>query len=438
MSTIESLGVSLGLDSSNFASGAGRALSSLQGMVNGLDSAVVATTGAGGALSGMASVLGTVIKPIQNLSNVVLGTLGSFVRLGAAGLIGAAAGLAIVPIVHRIIGAHQTLRQTLEGAGESLRGWGLGALQFYMQLGDNILAALAPLFPSIVAIFESAAGGAAGAWGAFVEYWNASWSVFLDLVAPAIVGFAGLFESGISFAIGLIQNWRNVSALAVVSVELSLVRFANQFIHFFSEVLPVWVDFFGTHTREVLMTAFDYILTVLINLGQNIRDLFTAIWDYIASGGTKAFNFKPTGLTEGFKSVMSELPKIAEREMGPLEAALAGELEALGNAVGADMAPFIKAPFDDFDKKVNDFKNTIKNGLKFEKVVKPEEAGITTTQTAGAALQFNTAAAFSAENNRKNPLEEKADKQLELTRQQLVEQRAATKAAQRKFRLASI
>lgn len=143
-----------------------------------------------------------------------------------------------------------------------------------------------------------------------------------------------------------------------------------------------------------------------------------------------------SGLPDGS---LKGLPSLPERQVSAFEAEQRKLLEDLMKQFGDGLGPELQQRIADAIARGGAFADAVRknlpgvNGIPGDPINAP-----VTTQTAGAALQFGTAAAFSAENNRKNPLEEKADKQLDLTRQQLVEQRAATKAAQRRFRLASI
>lgn len=57
----------------------------------------------------------------------------------------------------------------------------------------------------------------------------------------------------------------------------------------------------------------------------------------------KGFEFKPTGLLDGFESVIKELPQIAERQMGPLESSLQGQLQKAVDSVVDEYKDFSKA-----------------------------------------------------------------------------------------------
>jgi hypothetical protein len=58
----------------------------------------------------------------------------------------------------------------------------------------------------------------------------------------------------------------------------------------------------------------------------NIGEFFKAVWSFAKGEG---WNFEWTGLTDGFKSAMTDLPVIASREMSVLEKALTSDIGRL-------------------------------------------------------------------------------------------------------------
>jgi len=185
--------------------------------------------------------------------------------------------------------------------------------------------------------------------GAVTNYVSAAWVAVEDTIGPvldwmqdAVLGTIG----AIDFAF---QNWRTLLDIAMTSGALSIVRFANQTIYFFSQVLPAWLEWFGSHWREVFTDILHITESVATNIWKNLANLWDAIEGLFNGEG---FNFKWTPLTDGFKSAISELPKIAEREMGPLEKSLQDQLDSsMTNLV---------SKFDDHQQK---FKQSAKAGM---------------------------------------------------------------------------
>ena len=131
--------------------------------------------------------------------------------------------------------------------------------------------------------------------------------------------------STISFAV---ENWRTVLDTAVTSAQLSVVRFSNQAVHLFSEVIPKWLSWFAENWWDVFTDVVSMTETVSKNIFKNLTNLWDAIVGYFNGDG---FKFEWTGLTEGFTSAIKSLPQIAEREMGPLERSLQERLNGIAD-----------------------------------------------------------------------------------------------------------
>ena len=74
-------------------------------------------------------------------------------------------------------------------------------------------------------------------------------------------------------------------------------------------------------------------------MGKNIWDFFKAVTGWLKGDG---FDFKWTGLLEGFESTLKEMPNIAARTMTSVESELAAKLaaaqEKLGQKIGDKLA----------------------------------------------------------------------------------------------------
>jgi len=69
----------------------------------------------------------------------------------------------------------------------------------------------------------------------------------------------------------------------------------------------------------------------------------TAVWDFIASGGTKSLSVAWTPLLDGFKNTVAALPDIPPRAIGELEAGLAADSIRLGESLGTSLGTAIDA-----------------------------------------------------------------------------------------------
>lgn len=120
-----------------------------------------------------------------------------------------------------------------------------------------------------------------------------------------------------------IKNWQLALEIVWLEVATSVTEMVNTLVYQFTDVIPAYLSWFADNWSEILTDVMNFTGTVFENMGKNIAGFFTAIYSWFKGDG---FNFEWTGLTEGFASTIKELPKIAEREVGPLEGALNDEL----------------------------------------------------------------------------------------------------------------
>lgn len=400
MSTIESLGVGIHLDTAEFTKGAKAMKQELRelkdatkaaGKASGEAAEGMPEFGAGltGLVTPMLAVIGGALgakKALSAYSNSNLaGAKGFNTTMTATGeslkKLSEAAGEWLAPGVARVAQALGWVAEKLTPVIRHFTAWQNRAIDFLLKLVMNFGKAFGSLVPSVgkfytatVKYFTKLGKNSGDAFGTIVKWWNWAWGLILDYLAPVFVAIGEVIQAGITFATDIFtigwdfiagivsdvftfihevivgtfgesvtsagsimetargwfvtalhaisfafKNWQLVGEIAFVAMELGLVTFANVVIHWFSTVIPDLLIWFADNWKNVFYTAFDYTTTILINLGQNIRDMFTAVWDYISSGGTSGFNFNFTPLTKGFKSAISEWPGIADREMGALE-----------------------------------------------------------------------------------------------------------------------
>lgn len=131
------------------------------------------------------------------------------------------------------------------------------------------------------------------------------------------------------------DTWQLVST----DMELAVVRFANQTAYFFTEVIPATAIWFANNWRDIFTTVFNWTTTVFGNLASNIVNIISNIPGLIS--GSVSFSDLWTPLTDGFESSLKELPKIAERQAGPLEDSLQHQADALRESYGKGLGDYL-------------------------------------------------------------------------------------------------
>lgn len=147
------------------------------------------------------------------------------------------------------------------------------------------------------------------------------------VISKAMAWWQGAFDSTLGAIAFAFKNWRTLIETAAVSASLSVVRFANQTVHLFGTVIPKWLFWLADNWREIFTDWVNINKAVYSNIWENSKNFWNALMGLFNGDG---FNFTWTPLLEGFESTLKEMPRIAAREMGPIESELQGRMNELG------------------------------------------------------------------------------------------------------------
>ena len=203
----------------------------------------------------------------------------------------------------------------------TLRTWLADAMPLFQAWAIGVKAAFAAVWEIVTVVFSAITGSL----GVTAGNWM---TTFMELTAIATWAF---------------QNWPDIATLAFINVGLALVRFGADFAHIFTGVMPALFSWFGENWSQLFMTAASFVGNVFMNIGKNIMAIMTAVWDFIASGGTKSLSVAWTPLLDGFKNTVNALPDIPPRAIGELETSLAADSLRLGESLGASLGTAIDA-----------------------------------------------------------------------------------------------
>ena len=281
-------------------------------------------TAAGVALLGLGKAVGAAgagLRVVAAVAGVLASPLGLAVAaLGAVAAAMAYAGLSGKNFADKIAGLKERIVPAIQAA-----------VEFISSAWQSVVATVSPLIDTFVAsagaAFDSLKGAVGGPMGEARDLIVSAWNAIGGYVGPVLSwlqdAIIGAF-SAISFAL---KNWRALLEYAFVSAIYNVVKFANQVQYFFTEVIPATLRWFAGNWRDIFQTIWNGVKTFAANIWTNLKNLIIAIKDF-ATG--KGWNFQWTGLLDGFESTIKELPQIAARQIGPLEAELAGHLDELG------------------------------------------------------------------------------------------------------------
>ena len=251
---------------------------------------------------------------------------------------------------------------------------------------------------------------------------QAAFTLLGDIIKSVVFNYIRLMKIEFNLATVAVQNLGDIAQLVFLRVQLAAMTLGRVVAHFFMEELPAYFDWFLNNWRDIWTTAVNFVGTAFTNMGGNIADSMTEIWDYIASGGTDSLEMAWTPLLEGFENTIGELPKVAasipsaveaelETQAADLQEKLAAKFsEAIAPAVEEAVAPMIINAKEAAKKVVDD----------------TEDVVATTRETGGvAALQAGSGEALSAilgamrrESDQKEMLRLQQE-QVELQREQL-------------------
>lgn len=274
---------------------------------------------------GMASIVtgfafGGVLGALATAAGLLVSSGASMESLGLAGTAAAAP-------LERIRAGLGGVAAWLQKIGSGVATAGLTALGEMAQRGqryfDAFLAAIQPLTDAIQNVWLPAVigstEGANSAFASFFDYVETTWGTWIQDSISALAEFIGNFDLYFQIA----------QQSIVLFAANSLVRIGD----FFNNI-GIWLDWFGQNWSDVLFTASDLAATVFINIGQNIRDLFQSIWDWVSSGFAYDLEIDFTPLTEGFSNQIRKWPDLLQTELE----GTSPELEALYNQLGERQA----------------------------------------------------------------------------------------------------
>lgn len=143
------------------------------------------------------------------------------------------------------------------------------------------------------------------------------------------------FQTGIKVATVVFQNFGLAADIVWMQMKLSAIGFWEDFKHLFATQIPELFDWFMRNWKDVFTTIWNGTKSIISNMGKNIFDFFEAVVGWLKGEG---FDFKWTGLLEGFESTLKELPNITKRVMTEVESELAQRLAIAQEKLGQKIA----------------------------------------------------------------------------------------------------
>ncbi|MBN1435679.1 MAG: hypothetical protein JW936_01265 [Sedimentisphaerales bacterium] len=167
------------------------------------------------------------------------------------------------------------------------------------------------------------------AWGDYKEQIGESIANMIDAIIP----FERLKD--------VITNWKDYVDLAFFGAGLTILGWVEDVKYWFSTTIPAYLSWLGRNWYRIFVDIGRGVATVVTNMWNNIRNFFSAVWSWLSGDG---WDFEWTSLTEGFKSSLEELPRIAERAMTDTERYMSDSMDDIRQTIAERMAGEVAGP----------------------------------------------------------------------------------------------
>ncbi len=324
----------------------------------------------------------SVVPAIEDASEVIGEWAGQLLDWIAPALesLGEIAGNAFGMISDNAMALWDAASEAFTGLDEALKSWG-GSLSWLADVAEEVFVGYISTYVGVVSLaIETAWSVIEGTIAAIGEGVMSLWN---DYFAPATGGIegnvtslwdtlkewggwlGGIFIDGVIGALTMVQvafeNLGDVMALYGLSATLSLVKVWEQIKWTFGEVVPELLRWFADNWRDIFSTLWNGTSAMFTNMFTNVKNFFAGIWSWIKGDG---FDFKWTGLLDGFESTLKELPNIVDRHKGDLEQALEKEVGELGGSLGSKFEKKYAANMEAFSARKQGVKDAVTGGTK--------------------------------------------------------------------------
>lgn len=168
----------------------------------------------------------------------------------------------------------------------------------------------------------------------------------MDYVKEKVTQAVNTIIGAFTFLEVILTNLSSVWEIVKAAAELAMISISESVMHTLTVTIPGYAMWFGENFINLIRDAFNGVLTIITNAGKIIGEMVYQIFAFIASGGEGGINGLMAGLgeaasislTDGFKSSLTSLPEIAERQLTAREKDLADKIGAVGGRLGQEFS----------------------------------------------------------------------------------------------------
>jgi len=168
----------------------------------------------------------------------------------------------------------------------------------------------------------------------------------MDWVKEKVTQGVNLIIGAFTFLEVILTNLGNVWEIVKSTAELAMIYVSENIMHTLTKVIPAYAMWFAENFVNLFKDAFNGVIAVITNAGRIIGEMVYQIFAFIASGGEGGIEGLMSGLgqaasislIDGFKSSLTSLPEIAERQLTAREKDLADKIGAVGGRLGQEFS----------------------------------------------------------------------------------------------------
>jgi hypothetical protein len=217
----------------------------------------------------------------------------------------------------------------------------------------------------------------------------------LENIGPMMDWIKEKVIQGVNLMIGaftvfevILMNLGDVWELVVSSVRLYVIQIVESVKHAFTTTMPAYIKWFGENFINLIVDAFNGVLTIVQNAGRKLGEMVYQIFAFIASGGEGGISglMRELGqaasgsLLEGFESSLTSLPDIAERQLTQREKDLADKIGAIGGRLGKEFSDKMKERMLGVGSDLTDEMNAAAKGIDLKARASVMTQGINVTE----------------------------------------------------------
>ena len=244
--------------------------------------------------------------------------------------------------------AQQGLQQQSQNinstAGASLRAAGA-----FGDLLESIGAIIAPIRVLISAGIQQASESLNALLTPAVQYATEilqNLGPVVEWVKEKVVAAVNIMVGAFTFVETVVTNLSSVWDLAAAYAERAMISISESVMHTLTEVVPEYAKWFAANFVNLIRDAFNAVITVITNAGRIIGETVYQIFAFIASGGAGGIDqlmanmghAASISLMDGFKSSLTSLPEIADRQLTQREKDLLEKIGAIGGRLGKEFS----------------------------------------------------------------------------------------------------